>query len=152
MTRASWLTLQGSIELGVITQSTGAFNNVLNDLSIIVNQFESLSAFSAGLGRLASFVERMESYKGAQANATFCLDEATLANLTRAAKKRSIGDLILYGQRGAPPAPPCPPGPRRQRTPAAARASHSTTGSRPCFASACSACSGLSQEKAFSTA
>ena len=28
----------GSIELGVITQSTGAFNHVLNDLSIIVNQ------------------------------------------------------------------------------------------------------------------
>ena len=49
----------GTIELGVITQSTGAFNNVLNDLSIIVNQFESLSAFSAGLTRLASFVDRM---------------------------------------------------------------------------------------------
>ena len=28
----------GSVELGVITQSTGAFNHVLNDLSIIVNQ------------------------------------------------------------------------------------------------------------------
>ena len=111
MTRASWLAWQGSIELGVITQSTGAFNNVLNDLSIIVNQFESLSAFSAGLGRLATFVERMESYQGPQANATFCLDEATLANLTRAANKRSVGDLILYGQRGAPPAPPPPPAP-----------------------------------------
>ena len=30
----------GSVELGVITQSTGAFNHVLNDLSIIVNQYE----------------------------------------------------------------------------------------------------------------
>jgi ABC-type uncharacterized transport system fused permease/ATPase subunit len=38
----------GSIELGVISQSVGAFNHILSDLSIIVNQFESLSAFSAG--------------------------------------------------------------------------------------------------------
>ena len=53
-------------QLGVITQSTGAFNNVLNDLSIIINQFESLSAFSAGLGRLATFVERMESYQSGE--------------------------------------------------------------------------------------
>lgn len=53
----------GSIELGVITQSTGAFNHVLNDLSIIVNQFEGISSFSAGLNRLGSFVERMETYQ-----------------------------------------------------------------------------------------
>ena len=52
----------GSVELGVITQSTGAFNHVLNDLSIIVNQFEGISSFSAGLNRLAAFVERMEGY------------------------------------------------------------------------------------------
>ena len=44
--------LAGSVELGVITQSTGAFNHVLNDLSIIVNQFEGLSSFSAGAGPL----------------------------------------------------------------------------------------------------
>ena len=54
----------GSVELGVITQSTGAFNHVLNDLSIIVNQFEGISSFSAGLNRLAAFVERMEGYHG----------------------------------------------------------------------------------------
>lgn len=53
----------GSVELGVITQSTGAFNHVLNDLSIIVNQFEGISSFSAGLNRLGSFVERMETYQ-----------------------------------------------------------------------------------------
>ncbi|KAH8065587.1 ATP-binding cassette sub-family D [Aureococcus anophagefferens] len=53
----------GTIELGVITQSTGAFNHVLNDLSIIVNQFEGISSFSAGLNRLSTFVERMESWR-----------------------------------------------------------------------------------------
>ena len=35
----------GSIELGVITQSTGAFNHVLNDLSIIVNQASSAGRY-----------------------------------------------------------------------------------------------------------
>ena len=63
----------GTIELGVITQSTGAFNHVLNDLSIIVNQFEGISSFSAGLNRLSTFVERMESFRGANATATFRL-------------------------------------------------------------------------------
>mmetsp|Transcript_22716 Transcript_22716/g.37562 ORF Transcript_22716/g.37562 Transcript_22716/m.37562 type:complete len:710 (+) Transcript_22716:40-2169(+) len=62
----------GSVELGVITQSTGAFNHVLNDLSIIVNQFEGISSFSAGLARLSTFVERMETYgSNASTNATF---------------------------------------------------------------------------------
>mmetsp|Transcript_20801 Transcript_20801/g.62067 ORF Transcript_20801/g.62067 Transcript_20801/m.62067 type:complete len:667 (+) Transcript_20801:183-2183(+) len=71
----------GSIELGVVTQSAGAFNHVLNDLSLIVNQFEGLSAFSAGLGRLGTFVERMEGYCGDAAcaperNATFRVSDA----------------------------------------------------------------------------
>ena len=41
----------GSIELGVITQSSGAFNSILDDLSLIVNEYEGLSRFSAGLSR-----------------------------------------------------------------------------------------------------
>ena len=32
-----------------------AFNHILSDLSLIVNQFESLSAFSAGVERLEKF-------------------------------------------------------------------------------------------------
>ncbi|OEU19303.1 ABC transporter [Fragilariopsis cylindrus CCMP1102] len=39
----------GAIELGVISQSVGAFNHILNDLSIIINEFEQLSRFSAGI-------------------------------------------------------------------------------------------------------
>jgi putative ATP-binding cassette transporter len=49
----------GDIGLGVISQAVGAFNHVLNDLSIIVNQFESLSTFSAGVDRLSTFYEAM---------------------------------------------------------------------------------------------
>lgn len=49
----------GAIELGVISQSAGAFNHILSDLSIIVNQFEQLSTFSAGIERLSGFYESM---------------------------------------------------------------------------------------------
>ncbi|CAM9136191.1 unnamed protein product [Ectocarpus sp. 6 AP-2014] len=55
------LFFQGKIELGVVSQSYGAFNHILGDLSLIVNQFESLSAFSAGIDRLGEFLERMSS-------------------------------------------------------------------------------------------
>ena len=98
----------GSIELGVITQSTGAFNHVLNDLSIIVNQFEGISSFSAGLGRLSKFVERMESFQaGRESNATFRLSEAHLARLTDSDRApRTLGEWLLYGQQGPPPKPP----------------------------------------------
>ena len=69
----------GTIELGVITQSSGAFSSILDDLSLIVNEFEGLSRFSAGLGRLTTFVEQMESDRagGDAANATFALAKAT---------------------------------------------------------------------------
>ena len=49
----------GVIELGTISQSAGAFNHILSDLSIIINRFESLSSFSAGIERLSSFYEAM---------------------------------------------------------------------------------------------
>jgi ABC-type uncharacterized transport system fused permease/ATPase subunit len=33
----------GNIELGVVTQSSSAFSHFLSDLSIILNQFESIA-------------------------------------------------------------------------------------------------------------
>eukprot|EP00746_Dinoflagellata_sp_MGD_P034275 gnl/MRDRNA2_/MRDRNA2_181893_c0_seq1.p1 gnl/MRDRNA2_/MRDRNA2_181893_c0~~gnl/MRDRNA2_/MRDRNA2_181893_c0_seq1.p1 ORF type:complete len:698 (-),score=102.35 gnl/MRDRNA2_/MRDRNA2_181893_c0_seq1:271-2181(-) len=49
----------GSIPLGVVSQSSGAFNHILSDLSVIVNQFEALSSFSAGVDRLDTFATSM---------------------------------------------------------------------------------------------
>ncbi|KZV27592.1 ABC transporter D family member 2, chloroplastic [Dorcoceras hygrometricum] len=43
----------GKIEFGVINQSVSAFNHVLGDFSLIVYQFQALSAFSAVIERLA---------------------------------------------------------------------------------------------------
>ncbi|KAH8044163.1 ATP-binding cassette sub-family D [Aureococcus anophagefferens] len=63
----------GTIELGVITQSTGAFNHVLNDLSIIAEPVRGHLVLLRGLNRLSTFVERMESFRGANATATFRL-------------------------------------------------------------------------------
>ena len=43
------------VELGTINQSYSAFNHILGDFSIIINQFEALSAFSASIYRLTDF-------------------------------------------------------------------------------------------------
>jgi ABC-type uncharacterized transport system fused permease/ATPase subunit len=52
----------GAIELGTISQSAGAFNHILSDLSFIINWFESFSTFSAGVEGLSSFYEAMEQW------------------------------------------------------------------------------------------
>uniref|UniRef100_A0A2P2K4K3 ABC transporter family protein n=1 Tax=Rhizophora mucronata TaxID=61149 RepID=A0A2P2K4K3_RHIMU len=45
----------GNIEFGVISQSVSAFNHILGDFSLIVFQFQSISAFSAVIDRLGEF-------------------------------------------------------------------------------------------------
>jgi hypothetical protein len=74
------LYFQSKIELGVVSQSYGAFNHILNDLSIIINQFESLSTFAAGIGRLGDFVDAMEISQ--QRQARLLQQEAALTNTT----------------------------------------------------------------------
>ncbi|GJD09663.1 ABC transporter D family member 2, chloroplastic [Galdieria sulphuraria] len=51
---------QGKIELGTISQTYFSFNHVLNDLSLIVNEFFSLSAFSAVVNRIENFLSVIE--------------------------------------------------------------------------------------------
>lgn len=48
------------VELGAVSQSYSAFNHVLSDFSIIINEFEAISAFSASLTRLSAFFEKLE--------------------------------------------------------------------------------------------
>ena len=50
----------GQVQLGIVSQSAGAFNHILSDLSIIVQQFEQLSSFSAGIDRLSQFYKSMK--------------------------------------------------------------------------------------------
>jgi len=54
----------GKIEFGVINQSVSAFNHILGDFSLIVYQFQAISAFSAVINRLgtASFPPYLSCY------------------------------------------------------------------------------------------
>lgn len=45
----------GKIEFGVVNQSASAFNHILGDFSLIVYQFQAISAFSAVIDRLGEF-------------------------------------------------------------------------------------------------
>jgi vitamin B12/bleomycin/antimicrobial peptide transport system ATP-binding/permease protein len=54
------LYLRGKIEFGVVTQSAMAFAQLLGAFSLIVAQFQSISAFAAVVRRLGSFWEEMD--------------------------------------------------------------------------------------------
>ncbi|PIN20896.1 Long-chain acyl-CoA transporter, ABC superfamily [Handroanthus impetiginosus] len=51
----------GKIEFGVINQSVSAFNHILGDFSLIVYQFQAISAFSAVIDRLGEFDDLLSS-------------------------------------------------------------------------------------------
>ncbi|KAG0462795.1 hypothetical protein HPP92_021271 [Vanilla planifolia] len=50
----------GKIEFGVINQSVSAFNHILSDFSLIVYQFQAISAFSAIIDRLGEFDDALD--------------------------------------------------------------------------------------------
>ena len=49
--------MEGMVELGVVQQAARAFASVLEDLSLIINEFEGLSEFSASIVRLHQFIQ-----------------------------------------------------------------------------------------------
>ena len=55
--------IAGQIEFGVITQSAGAFATAVAAFSLVVNQFQSLSALAAVIERLNSMVEAVDPAK-----------------------------------------------------------------------------------------
>ena len=54
------LFISGSVEFGVIAQSTMAFAFVLGAFSLIVNQFPMLSSYAAVVARLSALIDAME--------------------------------------------------------------------------------------------
>lgn len=94
----------GAIELGVISQSAGAFSHILSDLSIIINQFEALSTFSAGIERLSGFFEsvrnvdvhRNETFGLLdQSNSTAAMGDATDHYYAANGKDIVAGQIVL---------------------------------------------------------
>jgi putative ATP-binding cassette transporter len=51
----------GDVEIGVINQAQSAFVEVLGALLVIVEKFQELSQFAAGVNRLATFAEALET-------------------------------------------------------------------------------------------
>ena len=52
----------GKIEFGVINQSVSAFNHILGDFSLIVYQFQAISAFSAIINRLGTALMHLSQF------------------------------------------------------------------------------------------
>lgn len=53
--------MSGDIEIGAVVQATGAFAAIFGALNVIVNKFDVLSYFAAGVSRLDRFAKTLES-------------------------------------------------------------------------------------------
>jgi len=75
------LFIEGKVEFGVITQSAIAFTQLLGAFSIIVNQFQSISSYTAVIARLAALVEARKSARAEQSAApiAFSQDQGQVA-------------------------------------------------------------------------
>ncbi|SFC42802.1 putative ATP-binding cassette transporter [Polaromonas sp. OV174] len=62
--------LSGTLEVGRAIQAAGAFAAILSALTVIVEHFESLSRFSAGVDRLHAFSEALGGKPGQSASAS----------------------------------------------------------------------------------
>ncbi|WP_157639717.1 ABC transporter ATP-binding protein/permease [Lamprocystis purpurea] len=54
--------MRGEVEFGVVTQSAGAFAQVLAAVSLIITQFERLSAYLAGVRRLGTLWDDLDEF------------------------------------------------------------------------------------------
>ncbi|MGZ9275427.1 MAG: ABC transporter ATP-binding protein/permease, partial [Nitrospira sp.] len=54
--------MRGEVEFGVVTQSAGAFAQVLAAVSLIITQFERLSAYLAGVQRLGMLWDELDEF------------------------------------------------------------------------------------------
>ncbi len=54
--------MRGIVEFGVVTQSEGAFAQVLVALSVIISQFEGLSAFAASIKRVGQLWDELDDH------------------------------------------------------------------------------------------
>ncbi|GAB5357675.1 hypothetical protein AAMO2058_000394700 [Amorphochlora amoebiformis] len=84
------LYFKGAVQLGSVSQSYSAFNHILSDLSLIVNQFEDLARFGAGIDRLGEFVEALRNED----------QEAVKRALTRMREEQALEEKKSSGENG----------------------------------------------------
>jgi putative ATP-binding cassette transporter len=82
----------GTIELGVVQQAASSFSHVLDDLSLLVNQWESLTEFSAGIDRLYTFWKIAEEEGAARDDSYYYSEHSD------SPKKKEDGASNMKGQ------------------------------------------------------
>jgi vitamin B12/bleomycin/antimicrobial peptide transport system ATP-binding/permease protein len=99
------LYLAGKTDFGAISQATIAFSQIFGALSLIIGQFELLTAFAAGINRIAVFDETLTDFDlgttsesgtttiGATIDSRLALEEVTL--LTPDHQQTLVEDLSL---------------------------------------------------------
>ncbi|KAK8312176.1 hypothetical protein V6Z12_D01G023200 [Gossypium hirsutum] len=85
----------GKIEFGVINQSVSAFSHILGDVSLVVYQFQAISAFSAVIDRLGEFDDILDSSRSKSLS-----DPMEYINLTYSHVK---GSQVLDSNGSTPP-------------------------------------------------
>ncbi|CAO2175100.1 unnamed protein product [Urochloa humidicola] len=83
----------GKIEFGVINQSVSAFNHILSDFSLIVFQFQSISAFSAVIDRLGEFDDLLDGNESSLSSQNDSVDEINIIFKSRSSAISSNGSL-----------------------------------------------------------
>jgi vitamin B12/bleomycin/antimicrobial peptide transport system ATP-binding/permease protein len=82
------LFMRGEVEFGVVTQSAGAFAQVLAAVSLIITEFERLSAYLAGVQRLGMLWDDLDEFdaeeeRAAQAGGQEADDDSTKVKLDK---------------------------------------------------------------------
>jgi putative ATP-binding cassette transporter len=93
------LFIDGKVEFGVITQSAIAFTQLLGAFSIIVNQIQSISSYTAVLTRLADLVEAREKAKAEEeaAPVTFSHEEGQVVYSGLTLRSLRSGRVLIKG-------------------------------------------------------
>ena len=86
--------LSGELEVGRAVQAGGAFAAVLTAVSLIVDNFESLSRFVAGIGRLEALSQRV--MPGAGGEATPAAEPAPSRIALRPGDRLALKEVTLY--------------------------------------------------------
>uniref|UniRef100_A0A1J3D2C4 ABC transporter D family member 2, chloroplastic n=1 Tax=Noccaea caerulescens TaxID=107243 RepID=A0A1J3D2C4_NOCCA len=83
----------GKIEFGVINQSVSAFNHILGDFSLVVYQFQAISAFSAVIDRLGEFDDLLDNNISRDPSNTVEEIELTYESVERSSLQDSNGTI-----------------------------------------------------------
>lgn len=77
------LCLKGNIEIGVVTQAAGAFAQVLAATSILITQFERVSAYVAGASRLERIWDEVQSDPDSSEDPQIAIEEGAKLILSK---------------------------------------------------------------------